>query len=86
MPNPSSGAVKSTLPGPGEGSSILDVDLVVMTAAVCGLVQDGGESAACSAMPVSVARDPPPSVVRGSNVEPSVRGTRMQPPRIFIGI
>ncbi len=33
-PNPSSGALKSTLPGPWEGSSILNVDLVVMSAAV----------------------------------------------------
>ena len=32
---PQSGAVKSTLPGPREGSSILNVDLVVVTAAVC---------------------------------------------------
>ena len=29
-----SGALKSTLPGPREGSSILNVDLVVVTAAV----------------------------------------------------
>ncbi len=34
-PNPSSGAVKSTLPGPREGSSILNAHLVVMSAAVC---------------------------------------------------
>ncbi len=33
-PNPFSGALKSTLPGPGEGSSILNVHLVVMSAAV----------------------------------------------------
>ncbi len=33
-PNPSSGPLKSTLPGPREGSSMLDVDLVVVTAAV----------------------------------------------------
>ncbi len=33
-PIPSSGALKSTLPGPREGSSILNVDLVVVTAAV----------------------------------------------------
>ena len=33
-PNPSSGALKSTLPGPREGSSILNVDLVVVSAAV----------------------------------------------------
>ncbi len=33
-PNPSSGAVKSTLPGPREGSLILNSHLVVMSAAV----------------------------------------------------
>ncbi len=33
-PNPSSGALKSTLPGPREGSSILNAHLVVMSAAV----------------------------------------------------
>ncbi len=33
-PNPSSGALKSTLPVPREGSSILNADLVVVTAAV----------------------------------------------------
>ncbi len=33
-PNHSSGPLKSTLPGPREGSSILNVDLVVVTAAV----------------------------------------------------
>ncbi len=32
--NIASGAVKSTLPGPQEGSSILNVDLVVVAAAV----------------------------------------------------
>ena len=34
MRNPLSGALKSTLPGPREGSSILNVHLVVMSAAV----------------------------------------------------
>ncbi len=33
--NHRSGAVKSTLPGPREGSSILNVDLVVVAATVC---------------------------------------------------
>ncbi len=33
--NPSSGALKSTLPGHREGSSILNSHLVVMSAAVC---------------------------------------------------
>ncbi len=33
-PNPSSGHLKSTLPGPREGSSIKNVDLVIVTAAV----------------------------------------------------
>ncbi len=33
-PNPASGVLKSTLPEPRDGSSILNVDLVVMTAAV----------------------------------------------------
>jgi hypothetical protein len=33
-PNPSSGALKLTLPGPQEGASILNVDLVVVTTAV----------------------------------------------------
>jgi hypothetical protein len=33
-PHPSSGPLKSTLPGPREGSSILEVDFVVVTAAV----------------------------------------------------
>ncbi len=32
--NPSSGPLKSALPGPREGSMILNVDLVAMTAAV----------------------------------------------------
>ncbi len=35
-PNPSSGALKSTRPGLREGSSILNVDLVVVTAAALG--------------------------------------------------
>ncbi len=34
-PNPPSGSLKSTLPGPREGSSIINVDLVVVSAAVC---------------------------------------------------
>ncbi len=33
-PNPSSGALKSALPGPREGSSILNAHLMVMSAAV----------------------------------------------------
>jgi hypothetical protein len=33
-PNASSGPLKSTLPGPREGSSILNIDLVIVTAAV----------------------------------------------------
>ncbi len=40
-PNPPSRAVKSTLPGPWEGSSILNVDLVVVTAVVGSLVALG---------------------------------------------
>ena len=37
-PNPSSGAVKLTLPGPREGSSILNAHLVVMSAAVIKII------------------------------------------------
>ncbi len=35
--NPQSGALKSTLPGPRKGSSILNADLVVVIAAVCSV-------------------------------------------------
>ncbi len=37
--NSASVAVKSTFPGPREGSSILNVDLVVVTAGVCELCE-----------------------------------------------